>query len=80
MNLSSESWQEALFAAVMETSRIRALPLIRSACSILDCGLAHITYGDPEYLAELLDLWNSQICLNIPLQRIDDERGGVLWD
>jgi hypothetical protein len=75
-----ESWQHAFFAAVTETNRSKALPLIRDAQTILETCVADITCDSPGNTAELLDLWNSLTYLGILLECMGNEPGGFLWD
>ena len=77
---SSKSWQLALFAAVAETNRIRALPLIRHAQLILDRRLAEINSPESVYSDEELDLRASRTYLGILLQCMGTEAGELLWD
>ena len=79
-NSSAQSWQLALFAAVAETNRVRALPLIRHAQLILDRRLAEINSPQSEGSDEVLDLRASRTYLGILLQCIDSEEGELLWD
>ena len=79
-NSSAESWQLALFAAVAETNRVRALPLIRHALLILDRRLAEINSPQSGCSDEALDLRASRTYLGILLQCIDSEEGELLWD
>jgi hypothetical protein len=79
-NSSPESWQLALFAAVAETNRVRALPLIRHAQLILDRRLAEINSPHSGCDDEALDLRASQTYLGILLQCIGSEEGELLWD
>jgi hypothetical protein len=80
VNSSSESWQHALFDAVVETRRSKALPLICRARSIVDCRLAEIVFEEPSYPSEVLDLRSSQIYLGLLLECVGNERGELLWD
>jgi hypothetical protein len=77
---SSESWQRALFEAVVETSQSKALPLICRARSIIERRLAEMVSEEPSYPSEPLDLRNSQIYLGLLLECVGSERGGFLWD
>ena len=77
---SSESWQLALFAAMAETNRIRALPLIRHAQLILDRRLAEINSPESVCSDEALDLRASRTYLGILLQCMGSEAGELLWD
>ena len=79
-NSSAESWQLALFAAVAETNRVRALPLIRHAQLILDRRLAEINSPQSGCSDEALDLRASRTYLGILLQCIGSEEGDLLWD
>jgi hypothetical protein len=79
-NSSSESWQRALFAALTETNRVRALPLIRHAQLILDRRLAEISSAQSSCSDEAFDLRASRTYLGILLQCIGSEQGELLWD
>jgi hypothetical protein len=79
-NSSAESWQLALFAAMVETNRVRALPLIRHALLILDRRLAEINSPQSGCSDEALDLQASRTYLGILLQCIGSEEGELLWD
>ena len=79
-NSSSESWQFALFAAVAETNRVRALPLIRHAQLILDRRLAEISSPQSSCSDEALDLRASRTYLGILLDCMGSEQGELLWD
>lgn len=79
-NSSSESWQLALFAAVAETNRVRALPLIHHARMILDRRLAEISSPQSSCSDEALDLRASRTYLGILLKCIGSEEGELLWD
>ena len=79
-NSSSESWQLALFAAVAETNRVRALPLIRHAQLILDRRLAEISSPQSSCSDEALDLRASRTYLGILLDCMGSEQGELLWD
>lgn len=79
-NSSSESWQLALFAAVAETNRVRALPLIRHAQLILDRRLAEISSPQSSCSDEALDLRASRTYLGILLECIGSAQGELLWD
>ena len=79
-NPPAESWQLALFAAMVETNRVRALPLIRHALLILDRRLAEINSPQSGCSDEALDLRASRTYLGILLQCIGSEEGELLWD
>ena len=79
-NSSAESWQLALFAAMAETNRVRALPLIRHAQLILDRRLAEINSPESVCSDEALDLRASRTYLGILLQCMGSEAGELLWD
>jgi len=74
------SWQNVFFAAVTETNRTKALPLIRDAQTVMEARLAGMTCASPGNTTELLDLWNSLTYLGILLECIGNEPGGFLWD
>jgi hypothetical protein len=75
-----EAWQYAFFAAVSETNRVKALPLIREAQTILETQLEDMNCDAAANGAELLDLWNSLTYLGILLECVGNEPGGFLWD
>jgi hypothetical protein len=79
-NASPESWQLALFAAVAETNRVRALPLIRHAQLMLDRRLAEINSPQWSDSDEAFDLRASRTYLGILLECISSEEGELLWD
>lgn len=79
-NSSPESWQLAFFAAVAETNRVRALPLIRHAQVMLDRRLAEINSPQWSDSDEAFDLRSSRTYLGILLECINSEGGELLWD
>ena len=77
---SQESWQRALFDAVAETSRSKALSLICQALSVVEYRLAEIASEGPSYPSEALDLQHSQTYLGLMLECIGTEKGEFIWD
>ena len=76
-----ESWQLALFNAISQTDRTRALPLIRRAQAILERRLTEIASNQQSpNSAEVGDLWSALTYLGILLECALNERGKFLWE
>lgn len=76
----AESWQEALFAAVMESGLSRALQLIRRICSILGPSLVHIQNDQTNSIRRTTRSLEFASLPPHSLGVFGDEGGGVLWD
>jgi len=76
---TTRSWQPAFLAAVVESNRGRAIPMICNTQALLEYRLAQITgdpSGDP---TEVLDLRDSLTYLGILLDCVGTEAGEFLW-